>query len=187
MKKITNFELFYTSFFLSAVSFGGGYITIPILRTKYVEEKQLITEDTLQDLAAIAQSAPGAISVNLATGVGYKINGKAGGFASFIGTVLPPLFIISVITYSYDFFMGQPLIQAIFKGLEVGVAVIMVRLVIDMVKDLYQRDQKSAIMFYATGLILSLVFKIHIVFILILNFMFVYLLNRWELRHVSVD
>lgn len=187
MKQISNLELFYTSFFLSAVSFGGGYITIPILRTKYVEEKQLITEETLQDLAAIAQSAPGAISVNLATGVGYKINGKAGGFASFIGTILPPLFIISVITYFYDFFMGQALKQAIFKGLEVGVAVIMVRLVLDMVKDLYQRDHKFAVILYLTGLLLSLAFKIHIVFILIFNFVVVFMFNRWEQHHVTVD
>lgn len=183
MNQISNLKLFYTSFFLSAVSFGGGYITIPILRTKYVEEQKLLTESELQDLAAIAQSSPGAISVNLATGVGYKINGWQGGLASFVGTIMPPLFIISIITYFYDAFMSQPIIQAIFKGMEVGVAVIMVLLVIDMVKELYQRDHRFAIGAYLVCLVLALGFKLHIIVVLLFNLMAVFILNVWEQNH----
>ena len=54
------------------------------------------------DLVAIAQSSPGAIAVNGAIVVGYKLAGIAGVLVSILGTMLPPFVIISVISAFYQ-------------------------------------------------------------------------------------
>ena len=57
--------LFKVNFFISAFTFGGGYVVIPMIRKYFVTEKHLFSEDELMDMAAIAQSSPGAIAINL--------------------------------------------------------------------------------------------------------------------------
>ena len=44
------------------------------------------------DLVAIAQSTPGAIAVNGAIVVGYKLEGIIGVIAAIAGTIIPPLY-----------------------------------------------------------------------------------------------
>nr|WP_267128122.1 chromate transporter [Erysipelothrix piscisicarius] len=50
-------KLFKSSFHLSAFTFGGGYVIIPLMRTKFVEELGWIDEDEMMDLMALAQSS----------------------------------------------------------------------------------------------------------------------------------
>lgn len=50
---------------VSSFSFGGGYVVLPVIRRYFVEEG-LFGEDELMDMAAVAQSSPGAIAINLA-------------------------------------------------------------------------------------------------------------------------
>lgn len=51
--------LFGIHFFISAFTFGGGYVVIPMIRRYFVEKKQLFSEEELLEMAAIAQSSPG--------------------------------------------------------------------------------------------------------------------------------
>ena len=57
-------KLFISTFKLSACTFGGGFVIIPLMRKKFVEELGWIKEEEMMDLTAIAQSSPGAIAVN---------------------------------------------------------------------------------------------------------------------------
>lgn len=179
MNKINNFEMFVLAFKMSSLSFGGGYITIPMLRKEFVEKRTLLTEEKLQDLAAIAQSSPGSISVSLATGVAYEIGGLKSMLITFFASILPPLLIISLITVFYDAFMAQTLIQKIFKGLEIGVAVIMFILVKDMITQLYKRDHKVSIILLLVSMILYFLLRTHVVFILIFNLISVFAIERF--------
>ena len=58
-------KLFFSTFKLSASTFGGGFVIIPLMQKKFVEELGWIEEDEMMDLTAIAQSSPGAIAVNV--------------------------------------------------------------------------------------------------------------------------
>lgn len=62
--------LFLSTFQLSAFTFGGGFVIIPLIRKKFVEQLGWIGEEEMLDLAAIAQSSPGAIAVNISILVG---------------------------------------------------------------------------------------------------------------------
>ena len=67
--------LFCINVFISAFTFGGGYVVIPMIKKYYVEEKQLFDEDELMNIPAIAQSSPGAIAINMSALAGYRVAG----------------------------------------------------------------------------------------------------------------
>ena len=91
-------KLFLSTLYLSAFTFGGGYVIVTLMKDKFVDKYHWIEENEMLDLIAIAQSAPGAIAVNGAIVVGYKLAGLAGVLTAIFGTVLPPFLIISVIS-----------------------------------------------------------------------------------------
>lgn len=126
------FLLFRMTFSISAFTFGGGYIAIPMIRKYFVDDLELITDQDLIDMSAIAQSTPGAIAVNIAVLVGYRLAGLTGAIISCVGTILPPILIISLISLFYQEFRQNSVISAILKGMEAGVAAVIVNLVIDM-------------------------------------------------------
>ena len=57
-------KLFISTFYLSAFTFGGGYVIVTLMKKKFVDQYHWIEEEEMLDLVAIAQSAPGAIAVN---------------------------------------------------------------------------------------------------------------------------
>ena len=63
MKQIKLYlKLFISTFYLSAFTFGGGYVIVPLMRKKFVDELKWIDEEEMLDMIAIAQSSPGAQS-----------------------------------------------------------------------------------------------------------------------------
>jgi len=80
MKKDIKFywTLFYSTFSLSAFTIGGGYVIVPLMRKKFVEELDWIDEEEMLNLVAISQSAPGPIAVNTSIMVGYRLAGVRG-------------------------------------------------------------------------------------------------------------
>ncbi|MCR1899851.1 chromate transporter [Irregularibacter muris] len=161
------FILFKITFSISAFTFGGGYIVIPMMRKYFVEDLKLISEQELLDMAAIAQSTPGAIAVNLAVLVGYRIAGTIGAVISCIGTVLPPLLILSVISIFYKAFRSNKIISAILKGMEAGVAATIVDLVIDMTQGIVKEKNWLLSLMVPASFFASFLFNINVLVIII--------------------
>ena len=100
-------KLFLSTLYLSAFTFGGGYVIVTLMKKKFVDEYHWIDEQEMLDLVAIAQSSPGAIAVNGAIVVGYKLAGMAGVLTAVIATVLPPFTILSLISFCYAAFRSN--------------------------------------------------------------------------------
>ena len=62
-KKMRLLKLFWSTLYLSAFTFGGGYVIVSLMKKKFVDELGWIDEEEMLDLVAIAQSTPGAIAV----------------------------------------------------------------------------------------------------------------------------
>lgn len=135
--------LFGVNCLISAFTFGGGYVVIPMIRKYFAEKKNIINEEELLELAAIAQSSPGAIAVNLAALAGVKTAGLIGAIISCISAVLPPLVIISVLSLCYEAFGDNRVVLAILKGMEAGVAALIVNLVFDLCVSLFRSEKKT--------------------------------------------
>lgn len=132
-------KLFLTTLYISTFTFGGGFVIISLMKKKFVDEYRWITENEMLDMAAIAQSCPGAIAVNAAIMVGYRTAGLAGVAASVLGTILPPLVILSVISLFYAAFRDSVLVSLMLKGMQAGVAAV----VLDVACNLGQNVAKQ--------------------------------------------
>ena len=97
-------KIFLSTLYLSAFTFGGGYVIITLMKQKFVDELHWIDDDEMLDMVAIAQSSPGPIAVNGAVIIGYKLEGIPGVFSAVLGAVLPPFVILTVISMFYSAF-----------------------------------------------------------------------------------
>src|SRR5690625_2052737 len=168
------FTIFKFTFYISAFTFGGGYVVIPMMRKYFVEDLKLINEQELMDMAAIAQFSSGAIAVNIAVLVGYRVSGVVGAIISAIGTILPPLLILSVISLFYKAFRDNNIISAILKGMEADVAATIVDLIIDMMAGILKEKNLLFTLMAPVTFIASFIFNINVLFIIIVCAIFAF-------------
>ena len=125
-------KLFISTFKLSACTFGGGFVIIPLMRKKFVEELHWVEEQEMLDLTAIAQSSPGAIAVNASILIGYHVAGVFGALLTVLGTILPPLIIISIISFFYTAVRDNAIVSMAMSGMLSGVAAVICDVVLTM-------------------------------------------------------
>ena len=58
--------LFKSTFMISAFTVGGGFVLIPLMKAKFVDEYHWISDKDSLNLVAIAQSSPGAVPASAA-------------------------------------------------------------------------------------------------------------------------
>ena len=126
--------LFLTFMKIGVFTFGGGYAMIPIIEEEVTKKRKWISEIEIMDIIAISESTPGPIAVNTATYVGYRVAGVAGGIIATLGLAIPSFAIIFVISFFYQDFIQWPVIAAMFKGLKIGVIILLFSAVLKLKK-----------------------------------------------------
>lgn len=149
--------LFLTFMKIGALTFGGGYAMIPIIEEEVTKKRKWISEIEIMDILAISESTPGPIAVNTATYVGYKVAGIVGGIIATIGLTIPSFVIIFVISFFYQDFMKWPVIAAMFKGLKVGVIILLFSAVLRLRKGV--KVNLVGTVLFVTTLSLMLIFS----------------------------
>ncbi|MBS5165757.1 MAG: chromate transporter [Butyricicoccus pullicaecorum] len=134
-------QLFFSTFQLSACTFGGGYVIVPLMRKKFVDDLHWIEEQEMLDFTAIAQSSPGAIAINASILVGYHVAGISGALLTVLGTILPPLIIISIISLFYQAFRDNMIVSLVMNGMLCGVAAVILDIVLNMAKTVLQQKR----------------------------------------------
>lgn len=161
-------KLFFSTLYLSTFTFGGGYVIVTLLKNKFVDELHWIDEDEMLDLVAIAQSSPGAIAVNGAIVVGYKLAGIPGILLSILGAIIPPLVILTVISYCYAAFKTNFYIQALLKGMRAGVGAVIVSVVYDMGSNVVKQKDPLLLAVMAAAFIANYFFGVNVIYIILL-------------------
>lgn len=92
-------KLFLTFLEIGAVSFGGGYGMISLIREKVLLNGWL-SEAEFLSFIAVSESTPGPLAVNMATFIGASQGGVPGALCATLGVVLPSFFIILLIAAS---------------------------------------------------------------------------------------
>ncbi|RHO53397.1 chromate transporter [Ruminococcaceae bacterium AM07-15] len=169
MKKDLKFfwTLFISTFTLSAFTFGGGYVIVPLMRKKFVETLGWIDEEEMLDLIAIAQSAPGPIAVNSSIIIGYRLAGIPGALVTTFGTVLPPMVILSVISQFYTAFRDNVVVSLVLKGMGIGVAAVIVDVVYTMAKGVVKTKDALWIIVMCVALVVALFTSVNVVFVIL--------------------
>lgn len=133
---ITAFKLFLIFFKIGLFSFGGGYAMLTMIEREIVDKRGYLTHEELMDIFAIAESTPGAIAINIATFIGTKQAGVFGGILTTLGVVLPSFIIIAVVSYVIDLVKDNVWVGYLFKGVRVGVLVLIARAVATFFRDM---------------------------------------------------
>ena len=134
-------DLFLTFAKIGAFTFGGGYAMIALIENICVERKAWITHEEMMHITVIAESTPGPIAINCATYVGYKKAGMPGAVIATLGIVLPSFLIIYLIAGLMDNFLGLKLVAAAFKGIKIGVGVLILSAGVTMLKKMPRKTQ----------------------------------------------
>lgn len=160
-------KLFFASLYLSTFTFGGGYVIVTLLKEKFVDQYHWIDEDEMLDLVAIAQSSPGAIAVNGAIVVGYKLGGIPGMLMCVLGAIIPPMVILSLISVFYDAFRSNYYIAALLKGMSAGVGAVIISVVYDMGKNVVKSKDWINIVIMIASFCVSYFLNVNIIFIIL--------------------
>jgi len=165
--KKTYRTLFLSTLQLSACTFGGGFVIVPLMKKKFVDTLGWIDEQEMLDLIAIAQSSPGPIAVNASILVGYRVAGPAGALLTVLGTVLPPLVIISVISLFYAAFRDNAVVSMAMNGMLAGVAAVICDVVLTLVAGVLKLKRTLPVLILIGAFLASRYWKVNIVLIIL--------------------
>lgn len=145
--------LFKSMFVLSACTFGGGFVIVSLMKKKFVEELNWIDEEEMLDITAITQSSPGPLPVNASVIIGYRMCGITGSLVAILGTIIPPMVIISVISLFYTQFRTNKYIAIALQVMRAGVAAVIFDVVINLTKNV----AKTKRILYISMMIISFI------------------------------
>ena len=160
-------KLFFSTLYLSAFTFGGGYVIVTLMKKKFVDGYHWIDEEEMLDLTAIAQSSPGAIAVNGAIVVGYKLAGAAGALTAITATIIPPFFIISVVSVFYNIFRNNFFVSQMLEGMQAGVGAVIATVVYEMGSGIVRGKNAASIIIMSGAFIAGCIFNVNVVYIII--------------------
>ena len=161
-------KLFISTFYLSAFTFGGGYVIVTLMKKTFVDQYHWIDEEEMLDLVAIAQSCPGAIAVNGAIVVGYKLAGLPGVMTSVLATVIPPFAILSLISLCYAAFRSNQYVGWMLNGMQAGVGAVIMEVVWEMSSGIIKEKQTVPLLVMAAAFIANYVYNVNVVLIILL-------------------
>lgn len=160
-------KLFFSTLYLSAFTFGGGYVIVSLMKKKFVDELKWIGEEEMMDLVAIAQSSPGAIAVNGAIVVGYKLAGLAGAVTAIVATILPPFAVISAISAFYTMFRDSYVISQLLEGMQAGVGALICTVVYDMAGGIAKKKDPLSMVIMLCAFAGVCIFKMNVVVLIL--------------------
>ena len=160
-------KLFLSTLYLSAFTFGGGYVIVTLMKKKFVDQYHCIEEAEMLDLVAIAQSAPGPIAVNGAIVVGYKLAGLFGVAVAILGTIIPPFVIIALVSICYNAFRSNVIVGKMLEGMQAGVGAVIASVTYEMGAGIVREKNGISLLIMAGAFMASCVFGVNVVVIVI--------------------
>lgn len=165
-------QLFWTTFSLSLFTFGGGFVIISLMRKKMVVKLGWIDDEQMLDFVTIAQSSPGPIAVNGSLMVGYHLAGLSGALVAVLGTVLPPMIILTLVSLGYQAVADNQWIAAAFHGMRAVVAAIVMQVTWALFKPLLEKREVLPLVLFGVSLVLLFVLKVNIMLVMVAMILF---------------
>ena len=164
-------KLFSSMFMLSACTFGGGFVIVSLMKNKFVEELKWLEEDEMLDITAITQSSPGPLPVNASVIIGYRMYGIVGSLVAILGTIIPPMLIISIISLFYNEFRENRYIAIALQVMRAGVAAVIFDVVINLAQNVCKTKRIMYIAMMVIAFISTYFFKVSAMLIILICLM----------------
>jgi len=161
-------QLFKSMFILSASTFGGGFVIVSLMKKKFVEDLGWLEESEMLDITAIAQSSPGPIPINASVILGYRMQGILGSIIAILGTSIPPMIIISIISMFYTEFRESEIIATALMVMRAGVAAVICDVVIKLAKNVIKTGNYLYIALMIIAFVMTYIFGISAITVILL-------------------
>lgn len=166
-KPFSLWTLFSSTLLLSAFTFGGGYVIVPLMKKKFSDELGWLSEEETLELVAIGQSSPGAIAINTAVLLGYRCGGITGALVGVLGTAIPPLVILSVMFLIYDFVRENVYAAALLRGMQSGISAVIIEAVWDMSSGIRSSRSIPSVVILVAAFCATWIFGVNVAIIII--------------------
>jgi chromate transporter len=159
--------LFTSMFTLSAFTIGGGYVIVPLMKKRFVDDLHWIEEEEMIEMIALGQSAPGPIAVNTSILLGYTVAGVPGALIALLGTALPPLILLSILSVFYEMVKENRLVAAMLRGMQAGIAAVITDVVIGMAMGVIKKKKVISMAIMVAAFLAAAVFDVNVAFVVI--------------------
>lgn len=169
-------KLYIFFFKIGLQTFGSGYSMLPRLQKIFVYKYHVITEEEMLDYLTIGQCTPGVISINIATFIGYKKKGIAGGIFATLGMITPSFLILLVISFFLEMIVDFEIVKHALAGIRLAT----VALIFSTFTNLYKQlivDWKTFLLFLSVVAI-GLLLPIRSIYLVIYGGILGYFLSR---------
>lgn len=163
----TLLQLFASTLYISAFTFGGGFVIVTFMKKKFVDELHWIEEKEMLDITALAQSSPGAIAVNAAILVGWNVAGLPGMIVAVLGTIIPPMIIILVISLFYAAFAANEYVTLVLKGMQAGVAAVILDVVCGLGLKVIKTKQWLNYLIMVAAFVATFFFDLNVIYVIL--------------------
>lgn len=137
------------------------------MKRKFVDELHWLSEEEMLDITALAQSSPGAIAVNAAILVGWLTCGFAGMLIGVLGTILPPMAILGIISLIYEAFAANLYVALMLKGMQAGVAAVIFDVVLSLGSGIVKQKKILYDIIMAGAFAAVLFFSVNVIYVIL--------------------
>jgi chromate transporter len=131
-------SLFVEFLKLGFITFGGGIAMLPLIK-RIAIRYQWIMDSEWEEVITLSQLAPGAIAVNCANLIGYRVKGRLGSVIAMLGMVIPPMLIITILAIGFESILEHPQMIAALRGMFIVVFMLYLHAVVSLGKLAWQK------------------------------------------------
>lgn len=159
-------DIFITFFKIGLFSIGGGYSVLSLIQQETTVVKAWVSSSEFIDIVTISEIVPGAVSINLATHIGFEMSGVIGAIVATIAVVIAPVIIMLIITKFFIKFQDNKYLEHAFLGLRY----VTVGLITSVAITIAQTSliDFSSILICLTAFIASYKFKVDPIFLILI-------------------
>ncbi|MGO9374342.1 MAG: chromate transporter [Syntrophobacteraceae bacterium] len=160
-------DIIWTYFKIGALGFGGGYAVLDLIHSELVVKRKWLSEEGFEDMTALSEMAPGALTVNLLAAIAYRIGGVWAMIAATAALLLPSFVLIIALAGLFLAWQNNPVVQSAMKGLTAGVVGLLIAVVWDISKGVPRHWYSFAV--GITALLLGLAFPVNPIWLVLLG------------------
>jgi chromate transporter len=110
---------------MGAVTFGGGFVMIPLIESEVVEHRAWLSHQEFADATALGQITPGPVLIT-ATFIGYRVAGTLGALVATVCIFLPSFLMTIAAGASLRRFRTNEIVQSFLRGVTPAVVGLLV-------------------------------------------------------------
>lgn len=153
-------QLFKTFFLIGLFSFGGGYASMELIRSRVVLQQQWLTNTEFTDIISIAEMTPGPLGINIASFVGTRTAGIFGTVIATVSYVFPAMVIVMILAKVYYKCRNLGVVQGVLKGIHPAVVAMVLAAALKIVATAWRSGSENIILLETNwvAVLISIVF-----------------------------